>query len=182
MFIKRQWLTWLGLLAVFLLLGIWFYGYRPGPAIWLLLDAAALGFLLVEAKLNSWELAKKMAGVGAFLCIFDFAFENAGSVLGYWFSTNSAFFVLHVPLEIIFLTFVGGVAWAMYLPKKFDLKFSIADIALFAMFGAVGEWVLIQNGLMHYYQGWTSLHAFVSYGLTWVLLHAVRYKLVKQQA
>lgn len=178
---ERHWLTWLGLLALFLVLGFVFYAYLPGPIIWLLLDAAALGFLLVEVKLNSWALAKKMASVGAFLCIFDFAFENAGSLLGYWFSTDSALFVLHVPLEIIFLTFVGGVAWAMYLPKKFDPIFSIADIALFALFGALGEWVLIQNGMMHYYQGWTSLHALISYALTWIVLHAVRYELFEKK-
>jgi len=177
---KREWLTLLGLLAFFLVLGYWFYNFRPGAAIWLALDAAALGFLLLEVKLNSLKLAKKMALVGAFLMLFDFAFENAGSVLGYWFSSKSAFFIAYVPVEIIFLTFVGGIAWALYLPRKFDLKFSIADIALFAIFGALGEWVLMQNGLMTYYNGWTSAHAFVSYAATWVLLHAFRYKLVKE--
>jgi len=176
---KREWATWCGLLILFLLLGYYFCNALPGAAIWLILDAAALGFLLLEVKLNSWELAKKMVPAGAFLMLFDFAFENAGSVMGYWFSSKSALPLGYVPAEIVFLTFVGGIAWAMYLPKKFDLKFTVADIALFAAFGALGEWVLMQNGLMTYYNGWTSVYAFVSYALTWVLLHIVRYKFVK---
>jgi hypothetical protein len=74
------------------------------------------------------------------------------------------------------IAFFGGAAWAVYQPKKFNLNHSIYDSLVFGFFGALGEWLLIGQGLFAYHLWWTSYLAFASYFLTWVILHFVRYR------
>jgi ABC-type polysaccharide transport system permease subunit len=71
------------------------------------------------------------------------------------------------------------MAWALYLPKKFRLSYSLFDILFFSFFGALGEALLIKNGLMVYTGGWTTTHAFFGYFVTWVILHTIRYKVLE---
>jgi hypothetical protein len=123
---------------------------------------------------------KLAALVGVFLVAFDFLFENSGTMLGLWRSSGSIFPVLTVPIEVMIICLFGGTAWALYLPRKFNLLHTILDILLFATFGTYGEYVLMQNGMMMYYQWWTSIHAFAAYAGTWIILHAVKYKLMSK--
>jgi hypothetical protein len=91
-----------------------------------------------------------------------------------WYTT-SQFHVGVVPLQVMGIAFFGGAAWALYLPRGFDLWHSLADCLVFATFGALGEHLLIGQVLFVYQQWWTSYDAFVAYFLTWVVLHYVKY-------
>ena len=76
--------------------------------------------------------------VGAFLLIFDFIFENSGWLAGLWYTT-SEFHVGVVPLQVMGIALFGGAAWALYLPRKFNLWHSLLDCLIFAAFGALGD-------------------------------------------
>ena len=106
---------------------------------------------------------------------FDFIVENSGWLLGYWHTQNAIIAIGIVPIAVMIVCLIGGAAWALYLPRKFSPIFSLADILFFAVWGAIGERVLMGQGLMVYTQGWTSYHAFVAYLLTWLVLHFVAY-------
>ena len=116
--------------------------------------------------------------IGLFLMIFDFIVENAGALFDLWQVGQSALHVIFVPVEIMALCLIGGTAWALAQPKKFGRMDTALDIALFSVFGALGEFLLIKNGIMFYSGGWTSIHAFLGYFITWCLLHYLRYKVV----
>ncbi|MFH1285224.1 MAG: hypothetical protein ABIH99_01455 [Candidatus Micrarchaeota archaeon] len=167
----------------FVLIGILFWFAKPLTLIWPMLALFALVWFVIELKYNSKDVKRVRNAllVGLFLMLFDFAFENSGTFANLWRSSGSNFVVLTVPAEVMFVCLIGGAAWALYLPKKFNVKHSALDIALFAVFGAIGEYVLMNNGLMTYYQWWTSWHALISYALTWVILHAVRYKVLPDE-
>ena len=79
----------------------------------------------------------------------------------------------YVPIEIMLICLIGGAAWALAQPRKFNLANATADTLLFTAFGAIGEFVLIRNGIMHYYPPWTSVFAVLGYFITWVILHGV---------
>jgi len=113
--------------------------------------------------------------------VFDFVFENLGvynTFLGQWRSFHSLFFVLNVPIEIIFVTILGGTAWALYIPKKFNIFYSLGDILLFSTYGMVGEYILNSHGVMEYRGGWIP-NEFIGYMITWIILHILAYKIVK---
>jgi hypothetical protein len=116
--------------------------------------------------------------IGLFLLLFDFAVENLGALFDLWQFTETMMHVITVPIEIMGLTLIGGTAWALAQPKKFNRINSAFDILLFSLFGMVGEFLLIQNGMMFYSGGWTSAHAFLGYFITWSILHYLRYRVV----
>jgi len=116
--------------------------------------------------------------LGIFLMLFDFIVENAGAVLGLWQVVQTTFHVAYVPIEIMALTLIGGAAWALAQPGKFTRINSAIDILFFSAFGALGEYMLIKNNIMHYANGWTSMHAFLGYFITWSLLHYLRYRVL----
>ena len=188
----------LKLLGLFVLLGVFLMlvllplvnaGQLPIWTPWLLLSAGAVawfGVELVVEKPAGMRLKKALA-VAIFLVLFDFAFENSGTVFNLWYSSNSLVPVcmpvesVHpacVPIEVMLVILFGGAAWALYVPQDFKLTYSVLDILLIASFGAIGEYILIQFGLMHYVQWWTSVHAFLSYVVTWIILHLVKYRVV----
>lgn len=161
------------LTVYFVFLAVVLYFVNLGQASWYVVLVSALGWFGLEANENRGRIRSAM-GVGAFLLIFDFIFENSGWLAGLWY-TKSEFHVGVVPLQVMGIAFFGGAAWALYLPRKFNLWHSIADCLVFATFGALGEWLLIGQVLFVYQQWWTSYDAFVAYFLTWVILHYVRY-------
>ena len=121
--------------------------------------------------------------------MYDFAFENSGTLLGLWYSSNSLIpvcvpvestYAACVPIEVMMVPLFGGVAWALYMPRKCKLTYSIVDILVISTFGAFGEFILIRYSLMHYLQWWTSSHAFISYMGTWIILHFVNYKVLDE--
>lgn len=166
-----------GLLVLFTLLVFVFLYLQPGRLVYFILLLCSVGWLAFELKCDaSGKNVKNAFLVGVFLMVFDFAIENSGGFLGYWNTYRSIFPIYFTPLEIMFICTIGGMAWALHLPKKFSPGYSLFDILFFSFFGAVGEALLIRNGLMLYTGGWTSVHAFFGYVFTWVILHLVRYK------
>lgn len=172
------------LIILFIILGIFFWyslSVLPKFSFWSMLLFLAIVWFLIEAKMN-WKNKmeiKKALAIGLFLMIFDFVFENFGSYLGLWRSSYSLFFVLTVPIEIMGVTLLGGTAWALYLPRIFNKTYIISDILTFSAFGALGEFILISNGIMTYLDGWISLYAFFSYMITWLILHILKYRVIK---
>jgi len=161
----------------FIFLALLFRFFNTGQLSWDILLASAIVWFGIEARKERERLANALK-IGAFLLVFDFIFENTGWLMGLW-QTKSAFAVGVVPIEVMGIALFGGAAWALYVPKKFKLWNSFFDSIIFAFFGALGEWLLIQQGLFVYKLWWTSLFAFIAYFLTWVILHFVRYKVVK---
>jgi len=156
-------------------------GIIAGTFIYWMLVFAAMAFLAVE--MYSWrkEPARitKAFLVGIFLLVFDFGFENAGWILGLWQTHYASVAVGVVPVEIMLVCLIGGTAWALYMPRKFNQLQSTMDVLTFAMYGAFGEFMLIGAGLMTYYAWWNSWLAFAAYALTWVILQFVKYRVVK---
>ena len=155
----------------------------PTFSFWLILLTLTIAWFLIEVKLN-WKnriRIKKALAIGLFLMIFDFIIENLGAVgffLGQWRSFYSLYFVLYVPIEIIFVTLLGGTAWALYLPKKFNIFYSLGDILLFSTYGMIGEYILVANGIMQYRVKWVP-YVFIGYLITWIILHILAYRVVK---
>jgi hypothetical protein len=170
----------IGILFIFFsLLAILLWTYDVGYVILpLLLVGALIWFVYEYLHKKDKTLLNAAFEIGLFLMIFDFAVENIGAILGLWEVTQSLFKVIYVPIEIMALTLIGGCAWAMAQPKAFNKINSALDILLFSVFGALGEFLLIKNGIMFYSGGWTSIHAFLGYFITWNILHYLRYNIV----
>ncbi len=169
------------LLWLFCVLAILLYLIDLSGQSWQLLAVSAIVFFALELSLN-WRGSldariKKAIFMGAFLLLFDFVFETSGALFGLWGPRNSLFIIGAVPVEVMAITFFGGIAWSLYLPKKFDFTHSLMDILLFSFFGAFGEWLLIKNNVFQYAPPWNSLLAFISYALTWAILHYVNYNI-----
>lgn len=174
----------LKLVIFFTVLGVFFWyslPLLPNFSFWSILLLLAIIWFLIELKIN-WKRKKEIKKaliIGLFLMVFDFIFENSGFYLGLWQSSYSLFFVLTVPIEIMGVTLLGGTAWALHLPRKFNRMYSVLDILVFSIFGTLGEFILLNNGVMTYLDGWTSVYAFFSYMLTWIILHTLKYKVLK---
>jgi len=166
------------LFAYFCLLAYALWNYPVGYQILPVLVLSAAAWLLYGYSRGPKPAELRAAAfIGLFLMLFDFAVQNAGAALGLWQVTLTAFHVLHVPIEIMLLTLIGGTAWALAQPKKFGLIDSALDIALFSVFGMVGEFMLIRNGVMSYSGGWTPAYAFAGYLVTWCMLTWLRYRI-----
>lgn len=172
----------LAILALyFSFLGIVFYFSKLGSLIWIILAASAIVWFLLECFWNAWEKERIKKGVllGIFLLVLDFIVQNAGALLGYWNSYKSIFSVGATPIEIMLVCLFGGAAWYLYLPKKFVPAHSAVDALLFSSYATLGEFILGKEGLLIYSGGWTSLHAFLAYAITWAVLNFVRYKIIR---
>jgi len=163
---------------------------------WIIPVVSMLLFLLEQQKSTRSNLEIALI-VGSFLLTFDFAFENVGTLLfGYWGTSGSSLFVLAVPIEVMLTCFLGGAAWSLYvmsvhaffisrLQGHFNgplrLYLILLDLFFFGVGGAVAEWCLIQRGVMHYDNGWTSIHAFIAYFATWLMLHILLDALMRRK-
>ena len=171
----NQHLAKIGMLLVyFSILAALFYYFTPGYVIFPILVASAVIWYAVEYKKNEMDLPLLKAAffMGLFLMLFDFAVENLGGYLNLWQVKVTAMHVGYVPIEIMLLCLIGGAAWALAQPRKFGKVNALADTLLFTAFGALGEFVLIRNGIMYYYPPWASVLAVAGYFITWLLLHA----------
>lgn len=178
-------ITKIGILLVyFSLLAILLYYATPGYVILPALVASAVVWLAIECRLNNCDrrLMKAAVLMGLFLMLFDFAVENLGGYFNLWQVKLTVLHVGYVPIEIMLVCLIGGAAWALAQPKKFHWINTAADIALFSIFGALGEFLLIRNGIMFYYPPWTSVLAVIGYFITWVLLHIVWRKWIGKDA
>ncbi len=176
-FRSKEFRKLMSLTGYFILLGLFLYFVPLGQLAWVVLLASAITWFVLESRERKKGLGNALK-IGAFLLVFDFIFENSGWIFGLW-QTKSIIAVGVVPIEVMGIAFFGGAAWAMYLPKKFNLWHSLSDSVIFAFFGALGERLLIMQGLFVYKLWWTSVAAFFAYFLTWVILHFVRYHVFK---
>ncbi len=174
--------TLLALIVIFTLLAFLIQAsIVAGAAVYWLLVICAVGFFLIEAYYRRDEplMIGKAVFIGFFLAVFDFAFQNAGWLLGLWQTSGSILMMGAVPIEIVLICFIGGTAWALYIPKKYNRFYTVMDVLVFAAYGALGEYLLIFAGLMSYHAWWNSWWAFAAYACVWLVLHFVRYKVVK---
>ncbi len=169
---------------VFSIIGVFFWFLTPNAGFVTyvtLVSLAFIWFLYETAKKKKRSIIKPALLLGVFLMVFDFMVENLGFFAGFWTSPRSIFPVIAVPIEIMALTFMGGYAWGMHLPLKFDRAYMLFETLIFGFFGALGEYLLILNGMMIYRGGWTSIHAFFGYVGTWIILFGVWYKVIRRR-
>ncbi|MBI4215003.1 hypothetical protein HY546_03325 [archaeon] len=160
------------------------YGIVASSVIWPALLIGAFSWFSYEVGKHRARLLYvfKALLLGAFLVAFDFAVENAGVILGFWTVKQSALHVLAVPVEVMILIFFGIAAWAMHVPEKRNWFYMLFDSINFGIFGAVGEYILLTNGMMQYSGGWTSFHAFAGYFATWLGLYVVWWLILNYNA
>ncbi|MCX6815770.1 MAG: hypothetical protein NT120_02880 [Candidatus Aenigmarchaeota archaeon] len=171
--------------VVFLLVGLFFLYMTPNAGLLTYATLVGLAFIWAvyeTAKSKKRKLIKSAFLLGLFLMVFDFIVENLGFFGGLWTSPRSIFPVISVPIEIMVLTLIGGYAWGMHLPLKLDKDYMIVEVLVFGFFGAIGEKLLILNGMMIYTNGWTSVHAFIGYAITWLILFGVWYKCIRNNS
>lgn len=150
--LDRQHLTRIVVLFIyFTVLGYYFYNYAPGYVIWPILVGSAIVWFGAEyyQNIKNTALVKNAFLLGFFLMVFDFIVENIGATLNLWRVSVTTFPVIAVPIEVMLLCLIGGTAWALAQPKKFNQYNAILDILLFSIFGMIGEFTLIQNGGHH---------------------------------
>ena len=170
-------------IIVFSLIGVFFWLLAPNAGLVTyatLIIGALIWFVYETVKSKKRPLIKYALLLGLFLMVFDFIVENLGFYAGLWTSPQSLFPVISVPIEIMILTFVGCYAWGMHLPLKFDKLYMVFEVLIFGFFGALGEYLLILNNMMIYTNGWTSIHAFLGYTITWIILFGVWYKGIRK--
>ncbi len=168
---------------VFSLIAVFFYSLTPNAGLvtyGTLVVLAIIWFVYETAKPKKKPFIKYALLLGLFLMVFDFVVENLGFFAGLWTSPRSLFSVISVPIEIMALTFLGGYAYGMHLPLKFDKMYMVFEVLIFGFFGALGEYLLILNNMMIYTNGWTSIHAFFGYVITWIILFGVWYKGIRR--
>ena len=163
------------------------------PFNWWIIPSISVILFLFEYRKSTPKNLKAALIIGAFLMIFDFVFENVGTlVFGYWGTYASSFTILAVPIEVMITCFFGGTAWALYVLSAHtsfiskyrkqsnpSLRYSLIllNLFFFGAGGAAAEWSLIQRDVMYYAKGWTTPHAFVAYFATWTMLHVLLNKL-----
>lgn len=136
---------------------------------WLILPIGAFVWLAVQLFQSKKNLLPALLS-GAFLASFDWVIENLGSIFGYWQSVNSNFFLILVPFEVTLAAFLSGTALILLLkPIKMNMKSRLVLSVVLAVGGALGEFFLTQYDLLQYLNGWTSIHAFFAYLITWLL-------------
>jgi hypothetical protein len=174
---------WTFKIGIFSIIGLIFLGLTPnwGNILYWVLVASAAAWLVYEWNKHRKFNMVRAFSLGLFLMLFDWFVETYGLFLGQWQTAHSLYFVGYaVPIEIMLVCLIGGAAWAMHFPKKFDWTYILGDTAIFAFFGTVGEYLMIQNGSMIYMGGWTSLHAFIGYAITWIIMSLAWYRVLKK--
>jgi hypothetical protein len=159
------------------------------PFNWWIIPSVAFLLFLFEYRRAPKKNLRIALFIGAFLLVFDFIFENVGTlVFGYWGTSGSSLFILAVPIEVMLTCLFGGTAWALYVLSAHTLFVSrygghsnermrssliLLDIFFFGAGGATAEWCLVQRGVMYYAGGWTTPLAFIAYSAMWALLHTL---------
>lgn len=168
-------------LVAFALLALlfWFLTPNVGAIFWGVLLIAASGWFALEYRINP-KFARRALLWGLGLAMVDFVVENFGASVGLWFTRQSILFLGAVPTEVSLLAIIGGAAWMMRQPPKIDWKYLAVDAAVFAIGGAVGEWLLIQNGIMRYTPLWNSWFAFAAYFIIWLIGNWIWYRFIRE--
>jgi hypothetical protein len=157
------------------------------PFNWWIIPSISVLLFLFEFRKSTLGNLKAALFTGAFLMVFDFIFENVGTlVFGYWGTHGSSLFVFAVPIEVMLTCFFGGTAWALYVlsahnsfvrnhhsisGKSLRFYLILLDLVFFGAGGATAEWCLIRRNVMYYAKGWTTPYAFVAYFTVWTMMH-----------
>ena len=155
----------------------------PPASFWFLLLVPAVVWFTIEIKINWKDKSRisKSVIIGILLVVFNLLINYNGVLQDIYIisSQYSLFFILANPIELLLISFFGGTAWFLHLPKKFNLLRSVIDVAMLASFGTVAElFILTQNDLMTYISV-ASIDPFFTYALVWSILHFVYYKILK---
>jgi len=156
--------------------------YLPPASFWYILLVPAIVWFATELKVN-WKDKSRIVNaiiIGILLVIFNLIINYRGLVKGIYniSSEYSLFFISGNPIELLLISLFGGIAWFLHLPKKFNLLYSIADIAMLSLFGGIAElFLLTQYGLMTYIIV-AFPDPFFTYALVWSILHFVYYKML----
>jgi len=172
------------IILLFSAVAVFFYLIAPDGGLLTYETLIFLAFLWLVYEVKQPAKSKilnKAILLGLFLMVFDFIIENGGYFAGLWTSPMTIFPIITVPIEIIVLAIIGGTAWALHLPEKFDKTYAAVEVIVFGFFGALGEYLLELNGMMVYTGGWTSIHAFFGYVITWIILFWVWYGVIKKR-
>ena len=180
---------------IILLFGLVYAGLFIPFNWWIIPIVSMLLFLFEQRSIIKSNLKRALV-IGFFLLVFDFAFENTGTLIfRSWGTGGSSLFILAVPLEVMITCFFGGAWWAQHFmsvhgqfASRFQGHFNgrlrfyliVLDLFFFGIGGATAEWFLVQRGVMYYANGWNSIHAFIAYFTTWFILHTLLYALSKR--
>ncbi|MCX8202638.1 MAG: hypothetical protein N3G74_02440 [Candidatus Micrarchaeota archaeon] len=147
--------------------------------IWVFLLFTALGiwgtvYLIAKErtpKSKLRELTSRAVKLGVFLLAFDFVFENAGLLLGYWNTSGSILQIGAVPIEVMGIAFCAGFTYAVLFQKRFDWQLGFFSSVWIAAAGTAIEAILVGFEVLNYAGGWTSLHAFAAYVVAFMIMH-----------
>ena len=143
---------------------------------WTILLVMAVGWLAYELWSNKPGL-KSLAFpflVGISLLVMDLIINYVGLLWNLYTITPTSFTILADPLQLPLIALVGGMAYALHLPKRFDFVYTSTDVLLIGFFGTITERMLNINGIMDYISvNWVN--AFLTYAFVWLVLHMVYY-------
>jgi hypothetical protein len=141
----------------------------------------SVGVVILAASFSAyfWRTdktkVKAAVTVGILLSVGDFVLETIGKITGFWESLQGTFYMGFVPMEIMFITFFGGIMWSLMLPAKRHDRFSVVFMLVSILYGVFLESKLVDLGLFAYTGGWTSFHALAVYFVIIVLMHEAFY-------
>ena len=150
-------------------------------SIWLFLLFTAIGiwgtvYILARdntPKTKMKNIIPRAIRLGIFLLVFDFIFENIGSILGYWSTSGSLLQLGAVPIEVMGIAFCAGFTYTILFQKKFDWQLGFFSSIWIAAAGTAIEAILVSSNVLVYTNGWTSLHAFIAYWFAFMIMHKV---------
>lgn len=135
----------------------------------------AVMMIIYFRKVRDKTKVKAAVTVGILLSVCDYVLETAGKITGYWESLQGTFYLGYVPIEIMIITFFGGMMWCMLLPVKRNNTFSILYCMVSILYCVFLESKLVDLGLFPYGNGWTSFHALAVYTMIIFLIHEAFY-------
>ncbi|MBI4360282.1 hypothetical protein HY572_00750 [Candidatus Micrarchaeota archaeon] len=147
--------------------------------LWTYLFALGVGLLatIIAYLRPNAETLKKAILLGLFLALADFVFENFGAQAGLWTSFGSPLFLWAVPIQVVFIAILAGMAYHLIMQPRADALYVVSTSLLLAMVGVGIEGLLLDYKLLTYANGWTSVHAMASYFVTFVVLNWANLKL-----
>ncbi|MEM3399405.1 MAG: hypothetical protein QXP42_01095 [Candidatus Micrarchaeia archaeon] len=145
--------------------------------VWTTMLASSGTWFLVEAYRNLRNRIVLNALVFGFVvsCIL-FAMEEMARWLKLWSLYGGSFLFFGIPAELVAVYFFCSVAWALYIPRKFDWGHSIIEVVMVGFLLTLVEYILgWQWMIVGYGAGWTSAHTFIKYLVLLSLCHCLWY-------
>ena len=153
----------------------------------LVLSAGMVGTFAGYSQLVGWwkkdqkKILRHGLMLGLILAVFDWVFENAGAIFGYWHTAGSNLFLGAVPIEVFFIALCAGAFYNWVAPKQFSWLLAVASSVVIGVMGSGIEASLAEQGLLVYTGGWTSAHALVAYFLVFLGMYFANRWVEKQK-